>query len=84
VHLVPIETDSPGSRARKKLEVEKKRRRMELDHHRIFPTDQLGGRALAVWLEPESLHRFADRHEYGLALVPGTEYPIWRAIAGWK
>jgi len=51
---------------------------IDLDEFVWFPTDQPGGHALAVLLEPCSkfgLHRFAD---FGLALQSGMRYPIVR------
>jgi hypothetical protein len=46
----------------------------------FFPTDQPGGRALALLLEPRSrfgLHRF---REFGLAAQAGSLYPVTRVV----
>jgi hypothetical protein len=53
---------------------------MELDRYEIFPTEQNGGDALAVFLEPESkhgLHRFAAMK---VPLLTSSWYPVLRVL----
>lgn len=53
-----------------------------LDGYAIFPITQTGGRALAVFLEPQSnygLHRYG---ELNLPLLADSFYPILRVLAG--
>jgi predicted deacylase len=49
-----------------------------LQDHIIYPTDQTGGKCLAVLLEPNSKYGLTRYAEYGLSLHPGTAYPILR------
>lgn len=54
--------------------------RLDLDAFELFPTDQPGGRALALFLEPASqfgLHRFAD---LALGVLPDTVHPVARVV----
>ena len=54
----------------------------ELNQYAVFPTQQRGGDALAVFLEPESkygLHRFAAVQ---IPLLPPAWYPVLRVFDG--
>jgi hypothetical protein len=54
--------------------------RLNAGEYALFPTGQVGGRALALLLEPESqfgVHRFSG---LGVALEPATLYPVARVI----
>lgn len=56
------------------------RTRLNPDDYILFPTSQSGGRALALFLEPESrfgAHRFSG---LGLTFQPGTLYPVGRVV----
>jgi hypothetical protein len=56
--------------------------RMDLDRYEVFPTQQNGGEALAVFLEPESkhgLHRFAGLQ---LPIQAPSWYPVLRVLDG--
>jgi hypothetical protein len=54
--------------------------RVTLSGYRIFPTDVPGGRALAVWLEPDSPFGLAGREDLGLGRSPGLLYPVLRLV----
>lgn len=49
-----------------------------LDNYRIFPTDQPGGAALAVCLEPTSQYGLARYDSSDIVVEPGLAYPILR------
>ena len=71
---------SPGRAARRVFLVAHQLRR-ELDGYAVFPTEQRGGDALAVFLEPESkhgLHRFAAVQ---IPLLAPSWYPVLRVLA---
>lgn len=51
-----------------------------LDDFVLFPTDQPGGRALALFLELESQFRPDHLFDFTLSLGPGMQYPILRVI----
>ena len=66
----------------KRLSIRKITERAPLGGYAVFPVEQMGGRALAVFLEPESnygLHRYG---ELNLPLSANSLYPILRVLSG--
>lgn len=65
----------------KRISLKATQARAPLDGYAIFPITQLGGRALAVFLEPQSnygLHRYG---ELNLPLSANSFYPILRVLS---
>lgn len=56
------------------------RMRMELDRYEVFTTRQLGGDALAVYLEPESKHGLHRFEVMQVPLVAPSWYPVLRVF----
>jgi hypothetical protein len=83
IERLRIERSRPSrnpNRPARKIVLVPYRMRMELDRYEIFPTRQLGGDALAVYLEPESkhgLHRFSVMQ---VPLVAPSWYPVLRVF----
>jgi len=67
-------------RAVRKIVLVPYRMRMELDRYEIFPTRQLGGDALAVYLEPESKHGLHRFEIMQVPLVAPSWYPVLRVF----
>lgn len=63
-----------------KISTTVERKRELLAHYHIFPTAQAGGRALAVFLEPESRYGLRRYDDLGLSVPSGECYPILRVI----
>ena len=73
-HLKDLQTDRKTSKKR----IKKKIKTISISDYVIFPTAQLGGRFLALLLEPNSkfgLHRFP---ELKLNFSENREYPVLR------
>jgi hypothetical protein len=63
-----------------KISTTVERKHTALTDYDIFPTAQAGGRALAVFLEPESRYGLRRYDDLGLSVPSGELYPILRVI----
>jgi hypothetical protein len=69
-----------GGGAPKKFSVSVEQQRVPLESYALFPADQPGGRALAIYLEPESNHGLHRYEELNLPLSAESFYPILRVL----
>lgn len=72
--------DRPGRTARARLGTHSRIVRHALSGYHLFPVEQPGGHALAVWLEPESKFGLAGDASLGLRPVIGSAYPVLRLL----
>ncbi len=75
-----IEAKSTSQRVKKRIDLFASREKRILNGYRIFRTDQLGGRALAVFLEPESKYGLVRYSNLNLSLSQKPIYPILRVL----
>jgi hypothetical protein len=61
-----------------KIETSSITAQLPLDDYLIFPTEQPGGAALAVFLEPKSKYGLPRYETSDIAVEPGCDYPILR------
>ena len=64
----------------RKVVLDVSRMRRNLDRYEVFPTQQRGGDALAVFLEPESKHGLHRFHEMQISLLAASWYPVLRVF----
>ena len=82
LRIEPVRPPHHPDRPARKIVLAVRRMSSELDRYAVFPTQQRGGDALAVYLEPESkhgLHRFAAVH---VPLLAASWYPVLRVFGG--
>ncbi len=82
LRVKPMPPRTYPDRPARKVVLDVIRMSRNLDRYEVFPTQQRGGDALAVFLEPESkhgLHRFAA---VGVPLKGPAWYPVLRVFGG--
>jgi hypothetical protein len=83
VERLRIERARPArasGRPARKIRLAPHRMTMELEPYEVFPTQQPGGEALAVFLEPESKHGLHRFTAMGIPLVAPSWYPVLRVF----
>ena len=68
------------TRRMKRRTILKKAKKMKLDNYAIFPTNQQGGRCLAVFLEPKSMYGLHRYPKVNLSFSDNSEYPVLRIL----
>jgi Zinc carboxypeptidase len=79
--IIQVRTPKGAARAAQSVVVQIARECRTLNRFTLFPAMCAAGRALAVFLEPESKYGLHRYEEMELPLSPGAAYPVLRVVA---